>query len=84
MYITLSKCDYIKKVNGMIEDGIIRRKYVETIDNAYTELKPFQYFFAVTFTNMKFTKRCFRDLVSPFKSLQQVRRTNLNLSMALL
>ena len=36
------KCDNIKKVSDMAEDGIKQRKCVETADNTLNELKRFQ------------------------------------------
>ena len=42
--VILSKDDYIKKVNDIIEDGIQQMKYVETTDDTCNELKRFQDF----------------------------------------
>ena len=42
--VILSKDDYIKKVNDIIEDGIQQMKYVETTDDTCSELKRFQDF----------------------------------------
>ena len=42
--VILCKTGYNNKVNGLIEDGIINGKYVETTDSTHKEWKIFQDF----------------------------------------
>ena len=45
----INKDDYIKKLNGIIDDGIKHMKYVETADDTCNELKRFQNFLYLHF-----------------------------------
>ena len=42
--VILNKTDYVNKVNAMINEGISKGKYVETVDNTNKDLKHFQDF----------------------------------------
>ena len=42
--VTLNRTDYQNKVNNMINEGIAKEKYVETVDNTHKDLKRFQDF----------------------------------------
>ena len=45
----INKDDYIKKLNGIIDDGIKHMKYVETTDDTCNELKTLPKFFIPSF-----------------------------------
>ena len=40
--IIFNKTDYVNKVNAMIDEGISKGKYVETVDSTHKDLKQFQ------------------------------------------
>ena len=42
--VIMKKSDYVTKLDTMIDDGIIKGTYVETIDNMLKELSRFQDF----------------------------------------
>ena len=42
--VIMKKSDYVTKLNTMIDDGIMKGTYVETIDGKLTELSRFQDF----------------------------------------
>ena len=80
----INKDGYIKKVNGIIDDGIKEIKYVETADDTCNELTRFQDFYTVIFIKMNSMKRSVQDLIKPVNFLQPLKSINLNLSVILL
>ena len=81
--VILSKDDYIKKVNDIIEDGIQQMKYVETTDDTCSELKRFQDFLYRHFYKHEHYEEMRQDLISLVDFLRPQRCINLNLSETL-
>ena len=52
--VILNKTDYVNKVNEMINDGISKCKYVETVDSTHKDLKHFQDFLYRHFYKTKY------------------------------
>ena len=75
----MNKDDYIKKVNDIIEDGIKQTKYVETTDDACSELKRFQ-----DFLHRHFYKHEHYEEMRLRSNQHGRRRINLKLSVILL
>ena len=50
----LNKTDYVNKVNEMINEGISKGKYVETVDSTHKDLKHFQDFLYRHFYKTKY------------------------------
>ena len=53
-YRILNKTDYVIKVNEMINEGISKDKYVETVGSTHKDLKHFQDFFYRHFYKTKY------------------------------
>ena len=52
--VILNKIDYVNKVNAMINEGISKGKYVETVNSNHKHLKHFQDFLYRYFYKMKY------------------------------
>ena len=56
--VIMKKSDYVTKLDTMINDGIMKGTYVETIDNTLKELSGFQDFLCRNFRNYE----CYKDI----------------------
>ena len=56
--VIMKKSDYVTKLDTMINDGIMKGTYVETIDNTLKELSRFQDFLCRNFCNYE----CYKDI----------------------
>ena len=54
--VILNKTDYVNKVNAMIDEGISKGKYVETVDGTHKDLKHFQDFIYRHFYKTKYSR----------------------------
>ena len=52
--VILNKTDYVNKVNAMIDEGISKCKYVETVDSTHKDLKHIQDFLYRYFYKTKY------------------------------
>ena len=52
--VIFNKTDYVNKVNAMIDEGISKGKYVETVDSTHKDLKQFQDFLYRHFYRTKY------------------------------
>ena len=52
--VILNKTDYVNKVNAMIDEGLSKDKYVETVDSTHNDLKHSQDFIYRHFYKTKY------------------------------